>query len=63
MTAIYDRDPGDENDYGRHNVTPETGLCVSTWCDDVALPGHEYCLSCLIDVLDIEEYHEVGDTE
>lgn len=52
MSVIYDRDPGDENDYREPHV--ETGLCVNTWCDDAALPDEEFCRDCFASALEAE---------
>lgn len=48
---IIDRDPSDETTWQNHQVTPETGLCDRPYCDDLALPGEEYCRDCLREIM------------
>lgn len=52
LEPIVNRDPGDETDAVDPHI--ETGLCVNTWCDDVALPEEEFCRDCFADALAAE---------
>lgn len=48
MTAIYDRDPGDENDAREPEPSPSTGMCVECK-ENEALPNQDICGGCLLD--------------
>lgn len=54
MNPIVGRDPGDETTWPHHTASPETGLCERPYCDDVALPGEEFCRECLRDIFTME---------
>lgn len=49
MSAIVDRDPGDEND-ARPESSVSTGLCAFGWCDDEAAPDSDLCPACIAEL-------------
>lgn len=52
---IVDRDPGDENDYGRRTILSGYGLCVICK-EDAALPDDDICAGCLAELqIEIEK--------